>query len=179
MELVCRAIQERLVETSGDPVRLEADDRRHVEACPACRAVAEEERALGRLLEQAVPPEDPAVVHRVMAVLRPARVRRRATALVPVAASLLLALFGAAVLGGVPGASLLSQLPLVSSHSWLALANAAVDWTVGVAAASDAARLALPTSLVVGAVIVAFAGLGLVVLAARRWHPLASWRRDD
>jgi len=179
VELVCTAIRERLVEAAGDPARLEADDLRHLEECSGCRAVAEAERGLVRLLEQAVPPEDPAVVRRVMASLRPARVRRRIVALVPVAASLVLALLGAAVLGGVPGSSLLSQLPLVSSHSWLAVANTAGDWIVGVAAASDAARLALPTPLVIGAVLAALAGLGVVVLATRRWHPVASWRRED
>jgi predicted anti-sigma-YlaC factor YlaD len=176
--MVCRAIQERLVEAAGDATGLGPVEFSHLEACPACRAVADAEAGLARLLAQAVPPEDPDVVREVMASIRPVSVRRRVAALLPVAASLVLALLGVVMMGGVPGASLLAQLPLVSSHSWLALAHAAGDWSVAMAAACSAARIALPPAILVGAMLVAVVGLGLIVVAARRWLPVASWRRD-
>lgn len=177
--MVCRAIQEKLVEAAGDTAGLSAGEIGHIEACPTCAAVAEAEAGLGRLFTQALPPEDPEVVRQVMASLRPVRIRRRVAALLPVAASLVIALVGIAMLGGVPGASLLARLPLVSSHSGLALANAVGDWTVAVTTVSSAAQGALSTAARVGASLVAAVGLMLVVVAARRWKPVASWRRDD
>ena len=78
-----------------------------------------------------------------------------------------------------PDASLLAQLPLLSSHSWLALANAAGDWSVAMTAASGAVRMALSPAALAGAMLVAVVGLGLVVVATRRWLPVASWRRID
>lgn len=177
--MVCRTIQERLVDTAGDPSGLDPAEISHLEACPTCRAVAEAEAGLGRLLAQAVPPEDPDVVRQVMASLRPVRIRRRVAALLPVAASLVLALLGVAMVGGLPGVSLLAQLPLISSHSWLALAHAAGDWSVAMTAASGAARMVLSPVILAGAMLVAVIGLGLIVVAARRWLPVASWHRDD
>jgi predicted anti-sigma-YlaC factor YlaD len=177
--MVCRAIQERLVENAGDPTGLNPVEISHLDVCPTCRAVAEAEAGLGRLLAQAVAPEDPAVVRQVMASLRPVRIRRRVAALLPVAASLVLTLLGVATVGGLPGASLLAQMPLLSSHSWLALAHSAGDWSVAMTAASGAVRMALSPAGLVGAMLVAVVGLGLIVVATRRWLPVASWRRND
>jgi predicted anti-sigma-YlaC factor YlaD len=173
----CRDIQERLVEAAGDTAGLRAADHSHLAACAACRAVAEAERGLGRLLERAVPPADPVLVEQVMAAVAPLRVRRLAAAWLPVAASLLLALAGVAMVGGVPGGSLLAQLPVVSSQAWLALANAASDWGVAMAAAAGAARLAMPPAILIVAVVAALIGLVLIVAATRRWQPLARWHR--
>jgi len=177
--MVCRETQERLVEAAGDTSGLGPAEIGHLEMCATCRAVAEAEAGLGRLLARAVPPEDPEVVRQVIASLQPARIRRRVAALLPVAASLVLALLGAVTVGGVPGVSLLAQLPLVSSHSWLALADAAGDWAVAMTAVSSAARIALSSAALAGVSLVAALGLALVVVAARRWQPVASWHRDD
>lgn len=174
----CRNIQERLVEAAGDPAGLGELELRHLASCATCRAVAEAERGLGRLLEQSVPPADPMVAEQVMAALQPLRVRRLLASWLPVAASLLLALLGVGMLGGVPGGSLLAQLPVVSSQAWLTLADAASDWGVAMSAAAGAARLALPPAVLIAAFVAALAGLGLVIVAARRWQPVARWHRD-
>jgi predicted anti-sigma-YlaC factor YlaD len=174
----CRNIQERLVEAAGDPSGLGELELAHLASCPTCRAVAGAERGLGRLLEQAVPPADPMVAEQVMAALQPLRVRRLVASWLPVAASLLLALVGVAMLGGVPGGSLLAQLPVVSSRAWLQLTAAVSDWGVAVHAAVGAARLALPPLAPLAALGAALAGLGLVIAATRRWRPVARWHRD-
>jgi predicted anti-sigma-YlaC factor YlaD len=172
----CRNIQERLVEAAGDTAGLGEIELRHLASCTSCRAVAEAERGLGRLLDQAVPPANPMVAEQVMAA-QPLRVRRRVASWLPVAASLLLALLGVAMLGGVPGGSLLAQLPVVSSQAWLTLADAASDWGVAMSAAAGAVRLALPPAALIAAVVAALAGLGLVIAATRRWQPVARCRR--
>jgi len=175
----CRTIQERLVEVNGDTGSLGAAELRHLEGCAGCRAVAAAECGLDRLFERAAPPADPAVVERVMAAVAPLRKRRLLAALLPVAASALLALLGVAMVGGVPGGSLLAQLPVVSSQAWLQLASAASDWGVAMTAAAGAARLALPPAVVIAAVVAALVGLGLIVAATRRWQPVAPWHRGD
>jgi hypothetical protein len=119
------------------------------------------------------------VVEQVMAAVAPLRVRRLVAAWLPVAASLLLALVGVAMVGGVPGGSLLAQLPVVSSQAWLALANAASDWGVAMSAAAGAARLAMPPAILIAAVVAAVVGLVLIVAATRRWQPVARWHRGD
>lgn len=174
----CRNIQERLVEAAGDPAGLGELELDHLASCATCRAVAEAERGLGRLLEQSVPPADPMVAEQVMAALQPLRVRRLLASWLPVAASLLLALLGVGMLGGVPGGSLLAQLPVVSSQAWLTLADAASDWGVAMSAAAGAARLAMPPAILIAAVMAAVAGLVLIVAATRRWQPVARWHRD-
>lgn len=175
----CRNIQERLVEAAGDAGGLSADEQSHLAGCSSCRALAEAELGLRRLFERAVPPADPEVVGQVMAAVAPLRVRRLLAAWLPVAASLVLALLGVAMVGGVPGGSLLAQLPVVSSQAWLYLANAASDWGVAMSAAAGAARLAMPPAILIAAVLAAVVGLLLIVAATRRWQPVARWRRGD
>ena len=98
----CQAIQEILTEHGGGLDRLDEVQSRHLEVCPECREVAAAERALGLLFARAIPPADPGVEEYVLAALRPARIRRRIVAFLPVAASLLVALLGAVMVGGVP-----------------------------------------------------------------------------
>ena len=178
MERDCRAIQETLVEVAGDLSRLVEADLRHIETCFQCRAEAEAERGLDRILATAVPPADPALVARVLASLGPVRLRRRLVALVPVAASLALALLGVVMIGGVPGASLLARLPVLSSQGWLSLVGAVGDWVVALAATSSAAQLALPATVPVSAAVLGLIGMALVVAATRRWRPITPWRRN-
>ena len=108
----CEAIQERLTEYLGETERLSAEERRHVELCPQCCEVAAGENALGLIFSNVLPPADPAMESRVRAAMQTARRRRRLLALLPVAASLLFALLGAVMLGGLPGGSLLALLPV-------------------------------------------------------------------
>jgi hypothetical protein len=179
VERDCKAVQENVVEVAGDVDRLVGDMVRHIEACPSCRAVAEAERGLGDIMTAAVPPADSGVEGQVMASLAPARRRRRVAAFVPVAASALLAFVGVVMVGGVPGGSLITQLPALSSQAWLAIASAAGDWGVGVAAAAAAARVTLSPAVQLAGFLVAVVGLAGALAAARRWQPVAPWRRDD
>lgn len=179
MERDCQAIQEILAEVGGDLDSLDGTLRPHVESCSSCAAVADAERALHQAFSSAVPPEDPVVVGRVMNSLGPKRLRRRAASAIPVAASLMLALAGVAMIGGVPGSSLLRQLPWVSSQAWLAIGGAAADWGVAMTAAAGAAGLLLSPAVQLASFVVGLGGLIAVITAARRWQPISSWRRDD
>jgi predicted anti-sigma-YlaC factor YlaD len=173
----CKRTIEALVEVDGDLDELGASLREHVESCSTCRGVAAAERGLHRVLDAAVAPGDAELERRIMASLEPARRRRRRVAFVPVAASSLMALFGAAVLGGVPGAGLIGQLPRLSSQLWLASADAAADWGVALTSATSAASAAMTPGLQAGAALATAAGLAAIVAVARRWRPLASWHR--
>lgn len=174
----CKQMIEVLAEVAGDVGGLDAPLRRHVENCSSCREFAAAERGLDRVLTAAVPPGDPELEGRVMATLAPARRRRRRRAFVPVAAASLVALSGGLLLGGVPGVSLLGQLPRLTSQLWLGLAGAAGDWGVAVTTATAAVGTTMSPGVHAAAVLVSLGGLAAVVVAARRWRALASWRRD-
>jgi hypothetical protein len=169
-------IQEVLVEAAGDTSRLSEAQLRHLDSCASCRALAEAEHRLGEILSVAVPPADPTIEEWVMRSLEPLRVRRRLVALLPVAASLLIALTGVAVIGGLPGGSLLALLPLWSSQGWLALVGAANDWVVALAATARAAQLTLPPLVQAAAAVATVIGSASVVIATRRWRTLSPWR---
>jgi hypothetical protein len=179
VERDCKAIQETLVEVAGDLSRLIEADLRHLEACSSCCAEAEAERGLDVILSTAVPPADPAVEARVLASLRPVRLRRRLVAFLPVAASCALATLGVAMVGGVPGGSLIARLSALSSQTWLSLVGAANDWVVALAATSSAARLTVPATVPASAAVLGLIGMALVVAAARRWRPITPWQRTN
>ena len=82
----CQLIQEALAEHGGDASLLDGRSRGHVQACPECCEVAAAERALGAIFRAALPPADPAIERSVVAAVRASRWRRRALAMVPVAA---------------------------------------------------------------------------------------------
>jgi len=174
----CKAIGELLVETAGEVSGLSSEQLAHLEGCHSCRALANAERNLGQLLETAVPPEDPALQEQVMISLAPASLGSRIAALLPVAASLIVAMLGVAMVGGVPGGSLLARLPLWSSQGWLALIGATGDWAVALVATSRAAHVALPPMVQIVAVMLAVLGSSAVVLLTRRWRALSPWRHD-
>jgi hypothetical protein len=92
---------------------------------------------------------------------------------------LVIMLIGVGLLGGVPGSSLLTGLPAVSTQAWLAIADATADWGVAMAAAAGAAELTMTPAVQLIAVLIGVAGLAAVVSAARRWNPITRWRRDD
>jgi hypothetical protein len=175
----CEAIQELLAEVLGETERLSEEERRHVELCPQCTEVAAGESALGLIFAKVLPPPDPAMEGRVRAAMQTARRRRRALALLPVAASLLVALLGAVMLGGLPGGSLLALLPVWSSQGWVSLAASLGDWNTVFTAAAGATTGLLSPGLLVAAVALSLTGFAVVAFAARRWRQVSPWRDTD
>lgn len=174
----CEVIQELLAELGGETGRLSADDRRHLERCPQCCEVAAAEAALGLIFANALPPADPGMEARVRTAIRTSRRRRRAVALLPVAASLLVALLGAVMLGGLPGGSLLALLPVWSSQGWVSLAASISDWNAALTTIAGAATTVLSPGVLVAAVLVSLVGLGAIAVTTRRWRQVSPWRRD-
>lgn len=175
----CQTIQEMLTENGGGLERLDGAESRHLEVCPGCQEVAAAEKALGLLFRKAIPPADPLIEERVLAALRPVRIRRRIVAFLPVAASLLVALVGAVMVGGVPGSGILGLLPEFSTQGWLAFATSASDWGSAVATGARAAASTLDPAFLAGAGLVSIFGLLGVVLTALRWRRVSLWRDDQ
>lgn len=174
MDRGCRLMQEVLIEVEGDTSRLSGAELRHLESCASCRELADAERRLVELLSTAVPPADAAVEHAVMRAVRSRD--SRVASLIPVAASLLMALVGVVAVGGVPGGSLLALVPFWSSKGWLTVAGAASDWVVALTATSRAAQTTIPTLVHVAALSTTAIGALSIVAAARRWRTLSPWR---
>jgi hypothetical protein len=174
----CQTIQEALAEYRGEVVRLGAAERRHVESCADCSEVAAAERALGFVFRDAVPEADPSVVAAVMSKLRPARNRRKIVAFVPVAASLLLAVVGAVLVGGVPGSGVVSRLPGWSAQGWSALVAGASDWYAATSTGISAATAALNPIVLASAGVIGLLGLAALVATALRWRKISPWRND-
>ncbi len=174
----CQTIQEILTENGGGLERLDGAESRHLEVCPDCREVAAAEMALGLLFAKAIPPADPDVEERVLAALRPVQIRRRIVAFLPVAASLVVALVGAVMVGGVPGSGILGLLPEFSTQGWMAFATSVSDWSSAVATGARAAAATLDPAILAGAGLVSIFGLVGVALTARRWRRVSLWRDD-
>jgi hypothetical protein len=175
----CQAIQEALSEYRGEVVRLSAAERQHIGACPGCSEVAAAEKALGFIFRDAVAPEDPSVVDAVVAALRPVRIRRRVVAFVPVAASMLLAIVGALLVGGVPGSGVLSLFPGWSTQGWSALLGGVTDWYSASSTGVAAATAAMDPAFLAAAGVIGLLGLAGVVATARRWRKISPWRKSD
>lgn len=175
----CQEIQETLAEYGGGLDRLDGAQSRHLEVCPDCREVAAAERALGLLFARAMPPADRAVEENVMAALEPVRIRRRMVAFLPVAASLVLALLGAVMVGGVPGSGILGLLPEWSAQGWMAFATSVSDWGTAVAAGARAAATTLDPAFLAGVGLVGILGLLGVAVTALRWRRISPWRDDQ
>lgn len=175
----CEAVQLKLAEHAGETEWLTDEERRHVEQCPQCSEAAAAEHALGRIFATVLPPADPNLEANVRAAMRSARRRRRVMAMLPVAASLLVALLGVVMLGGLPGGSLLALLPVWSSHGWVSLAASLSDWTTAVNTAAGAASVMLGPGVIVGAGIVSVLGLAAVAVTAARLRRVTPWQRDS
>lgn len=178
MATSCEAIQELLAEVLGETERLSDEERRHLDLCPQCCEVAAAEGALGLIFAKVLPPADPAMEDRVRAAMRTLRRRRRALALLPVAASLFVALLGAVMLGGLPGGSLLALLPVWSSQGWVSLAASVGDWNTVLTTSVGAASALFSPGVLVGAVLVSLLGVGVVAVTTRRWRQVSPWRHD-
>ncbi len=174
----CQATQEMLTELGGEIGRLDQVAQRHLEVCPGCGEVAAAELALGRIFCEAIPPADPAIEKSVLARLGPTRIRRRFVAFLPVAASLLVALFGAALVGGVPGGGIVAFLPGWSAQGWMALVTSASDWSVAVAAGARATAATLDPAMLAGAGLLSLLSLVAVAVTALRWRRVSPWRND-
>jgi hypothetical protein len=174
----CQAIQMVLTEDGGGIDRLDGAGRQHLEVCPDCCELAATERALGLVFAAAVPPADPTIARGVLAALKPMRVRRRVIAFLPVAASLLVALLGAVMVGGVPGSGILRLSPGWSAQGWMAFATSLSDWGAAAATGARAAAAALDPAFLAGAGVVSFLGLVGVAVTALRWRRIAPWRDD-
>jgi hypothetical protein len=175
----CEAIQTQLAEVGGDTGQLNDEVRLHLERCPECCEVAAGERALGLIFANALPAADPGMEHRVRRAMRSVRRRRRVVALLPVAASLFVALLGAVLLGGLPGGSLLALLPVWSSQGWVSLAATASDWTAALSTAAGATEAVLSPAVIGVALAVSVLGVTGMVVATRRWRRISPWRNVD
>ena len=179
MSTDCQTIQEILTENGGVLDHLGTAERKHVGVCAQCREVAAAELALAHIFSAAAPPADPTVERGVRAALRPVRIRRRVVAFLPVAASLFIALLGAVMVGGLPGAGTATLLPLWTAQGWVALATGAPDWGAALATGVRAVGAAIDPAIIVGAGLVSLLGLVLVGIAARRWRRVSPWHTDD
>jgi len=171
----CEQMQEAIVEAGGRLETLPEGTRRHVGICPSCAALAERERDLGALLERMVPPEDRELEAQILAAVAERRMFRRLKAFVPVAASFLVALAGVALLGGVPGSSLLTRVPAWSLQSWLGLLGQLGDWGVALVAVARAGGALVPGSALAAAAAVALGGFGGLTAVAVRWRRNPPW----
>lgn len=178
MATSCEAIQEQLAEYLGDTQRLSDLERRHLEVCPQCCEVAAAEGALGLIFAKVLPPADPNMEDRVRTAMQVTRRRRRILALLPVAASLFVALLGAVMLGGLPGGSLLALLPAWSSQGWVSLAASIGDWNTVLTTAAGAASALLSPGVLVAAIAVSLLGFGVLAVTTRRWRQVSPWRHD-
>ena len=172
----CQAVQESLAELRGAVERLDQAARGHIEDCPLCQEVAAAEHALGLIFTTAIPPADPKIEHAVLAALGPARLRRRIVAFVPVAASLLLAVIGGVLVGGVPGSGVLSRLPGWSAQGWTAFASGASEWTAVATTGVRAAAASIGPGLLTAAGVLGLLGIAGVVTTALRWRKMSPWR---
>ena len=175
----CQATEEMLAELGGKIERLDQVAQHHLEVCPGCREVAAAELALGRIFSEAIPPADSTIEKRVLAHLGPARIRRRFVAFLPVAASLVVALLGAALVGGVPGGGIVAFLPGWSAQGWMAFVTSASDWGVAVSAGARATAATLDPAMLAGAGLLSFLGLVAVAVTALRWRRVSPWRSDS
>jgi predicted anti-sigma-YlaC factor YlaD len=175
----CQATEEMLAELGGEIERLDQVAQHHLEVCPSCREVAAAELALGRIFSEAIPPADSTIEKRVLAHLGSARIRRRFVAFLPVAASLVVALLGAALVGGVPGGGIVAFLPGWSAQGWMAFVTSASDWGVAVSAGARATAATLDPAMLAGAGLLSFLGLVAVAVTALRWRRVSPWRNDS
>jgi predicted anti-sigma-YlaC factor YlaD len=174
----CDEIQVLLAEYRGHPAELSDDEARHVERCAACRAVAKDEARLSTLLAEARPAEVPEMVPQVMAAVASLRRRQRLIALLPVGLSAAITATGVALVGGVPGGSLVTLVPAWSRHGWMALAAMADSWVVAAGAILRTVPDAVPVMVPIVAGLLGVATLAGAIGLTARWRSVTPWRRD-
>jgi len=124
------------LETGGLHGRSEI--RSHLDECPACRAHA----ALLSTLAKLEPGEaDPVTVRRIMATLPPVPwQKRRLAAWLPLGAGFAFVAAGLLLLGGVPAAGTVAQLPAAARGVLGWIASSALDALTAARGGSDAAQ---------------------------------------
>jgi hypothetical protein len=172
----CKVIQEDLTRFSGDVDQLERGGQNHLEHCPECSNVAREEKELGQLLSQAIPPADESLQSLIITSLRRLQARRRTLALVPIAASFMVFLAGISLLGSIPGSSLAAQFPRWTSSSWMSLAGAFTDWQIALSLAAASLSEAIPFTAVIFAAFCAAGGLVTSLALLHKWNKRISWQ---
>ncbi len=159
MNVECQRVQELLAESGGRTDTLPEDAVRHLGACQECARAAEQERELARLLAVALPPEDAALTERIMEAVGRRRRAQRLLRLLPLAASVLLVLGAAVLLGGVPGSGLLAAVPGTAVAGCLGLTGGAIAWVRSVAVAAGALASVVPGWVIWGAMLLVLGGL--------------------
>lgn len=131
----------------------------HLDACPACRTHA---ALLATLARVPARKPDEAAVRRIVAALPPAPwQRRRVVTWLPLAAGVGLVGTGFALLGGVPAAGAVAELPGVAGGFLSWLGTSVLDAVVAARASSEAVRVTLAAEglwLVVWAALTALGG---------------------
>ncbi len=168
MSTVCQKVQEELVEHGGVLDALDAAQRRHVEACSECAAVARAEADLAKLFHQALPPRDELLTERILQEVGSRRWSRRIARLLPLAASLFLVLGAVILLGGLPGGGLLAAVPGTSFGGALGLGGAFLTWVRSLVVAARALAGLVPQWAALSALVVALATAFVVRRIAAR-----------
>jgi predicted anti-sigma-YlaC factor YlaD len=151
----CRLVRQTL-EREGV---LSHDESAHLNACSACRAHAALLSAFAR-----IPAREPdeAAVRRIIAALPPAPwQRRRIATWLPLAAGVGLVGTGFALLGGVPAAGAVAELPGVAGGFLAWLGSSVLDAVAAARASSEAVRVTLAAEgawLVLWAAVTALGG---------------------
>jgi hypothetical protein len=171
----CHAIQECLVELSGDVHQLTDAEQQHLTTCTECQSIAEAERELHQLLSEAIPLRDDELVEQIIGGLPSPGRWRRALAFMPVAVSFLVVSAGALLVGGLPGSSLLPHLATYSAQGWASLIQSLLDWSVVLLTLAQAFQVEL-TSVPKIAGLIAFAGVLGIAAASLRHRKTRRWQ---
>ncbi|RLE26964.1 MAG: hypothetical protein DRJ65_04235 [Acidobacteria bacterium] len=166
----CETVRYILVEHSGARDLKDPVVDQHLEECEKCRQFATTEGRLVDIFEAASPPADLPLQERVIKAVVTLEARRRRLALLPVAASVVLVLAGVTVLGGVPAASMAAALPSWAGSGWPALAGMVMDFVGALSAVAIGLAEMISGPVVLGAVMVVVAGVGMMVLISKRWR---------
>jgi len=171
----CETVRSLLVEDPGCSSRHDPAVERHLEKCDACRQFAEAEERLATIFSDASPPPDPVLQRRVIMTIKAFEVRRRRLALLPVAASAIFVLFGVTLMGGVPGASLMASLPAWTGGGWSVVTAMLMDIVGAMQAVASGVAGVISVSMLFGAFTIVVVGIGVMVLALKRWKRSAPW----
>jgi anti-sigma factor RsiW len=163
------------MEAAGEVGALAGEAKRHLASCQECSQAAAEELQLRAAIRAATPAEDHELQTQIMVAVSQRRLRRRLFAVLPIAASFLVAVIGGLMIGGLPGRGLVSLLPLWSGHGWLAFADVVRDWSLVLLTTARMAGDLIPPLVQVAAALLALAGLWTSAVALSRVRETIRW----